>query len=195
MKNRKEISKKLNMPVYVGEKTYYRLSYCFNSEKNGMLLSNPKYMTNDDIINYFNVNYKDKDNIDIGKLVNDLVVFKAYKYDCELSLEDVGYIINTFSILLLIFSLISSILSNNSISYITGRIIAYLFMYLLVDMTYEFIFKKYKKNSTYNKLGTINYVISVLEVLESYGYDDSKEDFVVTKKHWDKKSYYYKFHT
>lgn len=91
-----------------------------------MLLSNPKYMTNDDIINYFNVNYKDKDNIDIGKLVNDLVVFKAYKYDCELSLEDVGYIINTFSILLLIFSLISSILSNNSISYITGRIIAYL---------------------------------------------------------------------
>lgn len=170
------------MPAYIGEKTYYRLSYCFNSGKNGMFVSNPKYMTKDDIISYCKVNYKDKDNIDIGKLVNDLVVFKAYKYDCELSLADVGYIISTFSILLLIFSLIASIFSYNSEEYVTGDIVAYLFLFLLVDMGYEFIVKRYKKNSIYNKLGTINYVISILEVLERYGYDDSKEDFVV-KKH------------
>lgn len=183
MKNRKEISKKLNMPVYVGEKTYYRLSYCFNSGKKGMLVSNPKYMTKDDIISYFNVNYKDKDNIDIGKLVNDLVVFKAYKYDSELLLEDDNIFINTLSILCLLVSLIMVIVSYNSDNYTTGYITAFIFFIILIYINYEFIYIKYKDDSNFEKLGAINYVISVLEVLENYGYDDSKEDFVVTKKH------------
>ena len=62
----------------------------------------------------------DEENIDIGNLENDLVVFKTYKEDMEINIAKDGFLLNCISILIAIFAIIAAMNTNKN-SIIIGK--------------------------------------------------------------------------
>lgn len=109
---------KINIPKRDRE---YKLSYEIETHKNKGTTNNPREISFETFYKYVKRFYVEQDYIDIGKIENDLVVFKTYKEDMEISLANDVFLLNCLSILIAVFALIVAITTNKT-SIIIGKL-------------------------------------------------------------------------
>lgn len=100
MKSKREIRDKINVAKLSenGKSRHYILSYKGNEGK-----TDPQDMSIQDMIEYVVVNYKYNNNMDEGKLINDLIIFKTYKDDLTLEMNSKERFINCYLTTITVF--------------------------------------------------------------------------------------------
>ena len=99
----------------------YSLSYKIKSTKNNKITNNPREMSFEDFYKYAEDHYVDNYYIYKGDIENDLVVFKTYKEDMEISIAKDSFLLNCISILIAIFAIIA-VMNTNKNSIIIGKL-------------------------------------------------------------------------
>lgn len=126
--------------------------------------SNLNEMSEQNIRDYISSKYIEKDEIEMEKLIKDLIVFKVYKTKIE---EDLEFSKRSWESLAFQFAVFSAILSVNfkiSKNY-RYMVIGYLFFFMF-KIPYDFSKEEKKDRETYGILRTLNYAISILEVIK-----------------------------
>lgn len=96
----------------------YSLSYKIKSIKNNKITNNPREMSFEDFYKYVEDFYVDDYYIYRGNIENDLVVFKTYKADMEISLTKDIFLVNCFSILIAVYAIMVAMSSNKTRAFI-----------------------------------------------------------------------------
>lgn len=136
-----------------------------------------KYYDTDEILEYVTVNYTDSKNfknINKEKLVEDLISFKTYKVDIEVSSQSVDRITGFLSILATSVSIILAYLlaalehsTGQDSGFIVRNIIFLILIIILIVLFYSpVVVSIFLRNSKHNKLKVINHAIYILEAIK-----------------------------
>lgn len=87
MENGKPIVDSLNITEFNGRKRSYSLSYVFKEYNKGLETKDPQDMSAENIMCYLIKNYRCNRVPDKNSLINDLIIFKAYKEDLEVNIK------------------------------------------------------------------------------------------------------------
>lgn len=128
------------------------------------LKSNLKEMSEQNIRDYISSNYIKKDEIEIEKLIKDLIILKGYKSKIEENIESAKSHWVFYSIHFAYFAALISV--NYEIHDIVRDIVIGILFFLMLKNIYDFIKKDKKDKKTYGILRTLNYAISVLEAIK-----------------------------
>lgn len=119
-------------------------------------LSNSKDLSSKNIANYIQVNYLDKDRIEKGKLINDLIVLKNYINKIKVDLDIEKFIVSGITICVAVITIVIS--EANELGALILLLLVILFVILYIRRT--------NKKSDLNKLKIINNGIFILEALK-----------------------------
>ncbi|MDU1641893.1 hypothetical protein [Peptoniphilus harei] len=148
----------------------YKLSYeCFETEVEledkkeiKELKSNLKEMSEQNIRDYISSKYIEKDEIEMEKLIKDLIILKAYKYKVERDLDYLNNSISFFGTLIGIYAILVSV--NDDFSEMGKKIFSVFLIVLMFIEVYDFI--SGNRKSKYNKLNIYNNAIDILEAIK-----------------------------
>lgn len=132
------------------------------------LQSNLKEMSEQNIRDYISSKYIKKDEIEMEKLIKDLIIFKAYKCEVERTMDyynDLTAFIGSFCIG--IFGILVSI--NNEFSKLGYILFTLELIVFLVFAISKFL--NFNKESKYNKLKTYSNAIDILESIKEDVYN------------------------
>lgn len=99
----------------------YQLSYEIEINENKKTTNNPIEMSFEDFYKYAEDYYVDNYYIYRGDIENDLVVFKTYREDMEISIAKDSFLLNCISVLIAIFAIIA-VMNTNKNSIIIGKL-------------------------------------------------------------------------
>lgn len=128
------------------------------------LKSNLIEMSEQNIRDYISSKYIKVDEIEMEKLIKDLIILKGYKSKIEEDIESAKSYWEFFSIHFGVFAAFLSI--NIDISDIMRDLILAGLIFLMIKNTYDFIKKDKEDKITYGILRTLNYAISILEAIK-----------------------------
>lgn len=164
MENTNELKKKLRTIKLVDKKVSYELSYDKTKD-----LKNFKRI---EMLDYINGYYINGDDLEIEKLINDLITFKTYKDELNLIIENQNAFFGVLALLLAILSISTSFKQDHLSNIIALAILVILgLLVILIFVTY--INFRENKNSNFNKLKVVNNAIHVLEDIRDYDYNNS----------------------
>lgn len=127
-------------------------------------LSNTKDLNSKNIADYIQVNYLDKDIIEKGKLVNDLIVLKNYVNKIKVDLDTEKFIVSGITIFV---ATITIVISE---AYTLGAGI----LFVLVSLFLCLYFRRTSKKSDLNKLKIIENGIYILEAIKDEMSEENK---------------------
>lgn len=127
-------------------------------------LNNSEDLSSKNIANYIRVNYLDKDEIEKGKLVNDLIVLKNYVNKIKVDLDTEKFIVSGIT---LYVAAITIVISD---AYTLGAGI----LFVLVSLFVYLSFKRTRKKSDLNKLKIIENGIYILEAIKDEMVEENK---------------------
>lgn len=175
-----KINRKLNLIKIKEEKSSsfpdtieYKLAYC---------KTNQLSFSNEEIVDYINVNYIKNDEIIEENLLNDLITFKTYKTDRKVKISRFDVVqngISTFlSLLAVVMSFSAACLSSEFISkyvirqditiWIVKNIFAVFMVFSLIFLT--FVIKRLGKDSISRDMKFIDNAIYTLETIKEDKY-------------------------
>lgn len=143
-----------------------------NNEVKKELKSDLRSMTNKNIMEYIRNSYIIKDEIEIGKLINDLVIFKTYKYNFEISLDDDNYLMNVFGIQIAILTIVFMMDSDDT--FVLKMIKISILSVLIYKNWKSYYDERLKETSKLNRLRTINNAVNILEAIKEDIYNNEK---------------------
>ena len=127
-------------------------------------LSNSKDLNSKNIANYIQVNYFDKDKIEKGKLINDLIVLKNYVNKIKVDLDTEKFIVSGITIYVATITIVIS--EAHTLG--TG------ILFVLVSLFVYLSFKRTRKKSDLNKLKIIENGIYILEAIKDEMVEENK---------------------
>lgn len=150
----------------------YKLSYEYfeteveleDKKVKAQLNSNLKYMSEQNIRDYILSKYIQVDEIEMDKLIKDLIIFKAYKAKIEKDLESAKSYWEFFGIHFAVFAALISV--NYEIDDIVRDILIGLLFILLFKNICDSLKKDKEDTITYGILQTLDYAISILEAIK-----------------------------
>lgn len=157
----------------------YRFYESTDKFENNQTCENPisdiRKISNAGLTEYIKINYLEKDDVDRGKLVNDLVVFKTYKYNIKLFIDDDNYFINVLAAQISVMSIMFVILSfEEESAKIVLTICAILICF--IGLNYKLYYdNRLKKESLFNRIKTVNNIVNILEALNNDLYNNPLE--------------------
>lgn len=119
-------------------------------------LSNTKYLNAQNIASYIQVNYLDKDRIEKGKLINDLIVLKNYINKIKVDLDIEKFIVSGITIFVAVITIVISEAHELGAWILLLLVILFVILYI----------RRTNKKSDLNKLKIINNGIFILEALK-----------------------------
>ena len=147
----------------------------------GTDITGPNQMSIDEIEEYIKSNYINNIIIEKNKLINDLVIFKTYRDELNLIIENQNFFVNILAVILAITAIaFSSGFNQESNGIVLAIIILIITLIILVFWTY--MYYRERKKSDFNKLKTINNVVYILEAIKD-NLDEVPENFDVEVKH------------
>lgn len=136
------------------------------------LKSNLIEMSEKNIRDYISSKYIKVDEIEMDKLIKDLIILKGYKSKIEEDIESAKSYWEFFSIHFAIFAALISV--NYEIHDIVRDIVIVILFLLMFKNIYDFIKKDKEDKITYGILRTLNYAISILEAIKEDSYAQSE---------------------
>lgn len=138
-------------------------------------LSNTKDLNAQNIASYIQVNYLDKDRIEKGQLINDLIVLKNYVNKIKVDLDIEKFIVSGITIYVAIITIVISEAHELGAWILLVLVILFSFLYI----------RRTSTKSDLNKLKIINNGIFILEALKDEMVDENK---ILDKKIVDSKN-------
>lgn len=138
-------------------------------------ISNTRKISNAGLTEYIKINYLEKDEIDRGKLVNDLVVFKTYKYNIQSYIDDDNYFLNVLAVQISVLSILFVLLSLDEES---GKYVYIICTFLFSAMGFNwklYYDNRIKKDSDFNRIKTVDNIVNILEALNNDLYNNPVE--------------------
>lgn len=137
-------------------------------------LSNSKDLNHESIANYIQVYYLDEDKIEKGKLVNDLIAFKAFKSSLEIMLGKIGFFMNGLTIFIAICGSVLTVKFGDNSQ--TDKMPCYFYFGLgiLGIAIFYVLFLLYERNTITNNLNSVNNSIYILEALKAEMVEENK---------------------
>lgn len=155
----------------------YKLSYEYfeteieleDKKENTEFKSNLEEMTEQNIRDYISSKYIKVDEIEMEKLIKDLIILKGYKTKIEEKIESSKSYWEFFSIHFAVFAAFLSV--NSDISCIVRYATIAGLIFLMIRNMYDFNKRDKRDKTTYGILQTLNYAISILEVIKEDVYN------------------------
>ena len=137
-------------------------------------LSNSEDLNPESIANYIQVYYLDEDKIEKGKLVNDLIAFKAFKSSLEIMLGKIGFFMNGLTIFIAICGSVLTVKFGDNSQTDKMPCYFYLGLGILGIAILYVLFLLCKRNTITNNLNTVNNSIYILEALKAEMVEENK---------------------
>lgn len=126
--------------------------------------SNLEEMSEQNIRDYISSKYIEKDEIEMEKLIKDLIIFKAYKCEVEIRLDSSRVSLGFYASHFAIFAALLSV--NFEISDIVRTIIIVFLFYYMTKNLRDYIEQDNVDDINYSILRSLNYAISILEAIK-----------------------------
>lgn len=126
--------------------------------------SNLEEMSEQNIRDYISSKYIEKDEIEMEKLIKDLIIFKAYKCEVEIRLDSSRVSLGFYASHFAIFAALLSV--NFEISDIVRTIIIVFLFYYMTKNLRDYIEQDNEDDINYSILRSLNYAISILEAIK-----------------------------
>ena len=168
MGKKNDIRKRINFTTFEKKKICYKLSFFIEKEKSGKHISDPQYMNSKELIQYLNSNYNNDKKLDVDKIINDLIVFKSYRQDLEISIKKDDLFSNFMTDLVTIFIGVVALMTSLKDIIITYDIlISFLKVYALFTVLTLIMYKlRTSKKYLYEHLKAVNINIYTLEAIK-----------------------------
>lgn len=126
----------------------------------------PSSMNIEQITKYISKKYIEVDKFDCkGQLLNDLIIFKTYRDELKLTVEDQTFFISILAIAVSLIAIVQS-LDKAYINKIIKINALTLFVVLTILVLGLYFYYRVRENSDFNKLKYINNAIYILEAIE-----------------------------
>lgn len=157
MKYKNTLGKKLTIKNCSDFDSSHKLAYGKNKN-----LGNKKV---EEIEDYIEEYYINKDTIEYENLIKDLISFKAFKRDLEGKINDKREIFGLLAVAAAIFAvMMEPDQISDETKFFFMALIAGILYATFIYFLWRFMLKE--KNSKYNKIYSVNYAISILEAIK-----------------------------